>query len=374
MESIVIVLNFGGPRNTDEVQTFLFEILRDPNTIQLPVPGWLQDVFAHWIAARRAPETARQYGEIGGRSTIVEDTHRIARALEAALAKSGCRIPVMEAQRYVPGHTREVVARIMASADAAHGGQEGKSTPPKSILAVPLYPHFSYASTGSSLEQLRGELHRAGYTGDLRALRSYPDDPGYLDAVADRLQACLDESGLRTGETVILCSAHGLPAAYVKNGDPYRLELYRTVERLAERFAAWRFELSFQSRIGPRAWLTPYTEHIIPELAAQGAKDVVFLPLSFVSDHIETLYEIDRTYFDLARQCGLRPHRMVAIGDHPAHVRTLRDAVLRWHAGRGGVPVEELLPPDQSHARWRRYIWGAGWATLFAALLYALRG
>ena len=99
MESIVILLNFGGPRNTDEVQTFLFEILRDPNTIQLPVPGWLQDVFAHWIAARRAPETARQYGEIGGRSTIVEDTHRIARALEAALAKSGCRIPVMEAQR-----------------------------------------------------------------------------------------------------------------------------------------------------------------------------------------------------------------------------------------------------------------------------------
>ena len=353
---LVVLLNFGGPRHLGEVEAFLFEILRDPNTIRLPLPARLQDRLARRIARRRAPETARQYGEIGGRSPIVEDTERIARALNDALPAG--LPPARIAHRYLPGWTRGLAREIVA---------EGFDD----LFAVPLYPHFSYASTGSSLEQLHQELDGAGFRGRLMALRSYPDDPGYVEALGDRLAETLAMAGLKPEGTVILCSAHGLPAKYVARGDPYRLELYRTLEALAERFPEWRFDLAFQSRVGAREWLRPYTDEYVPLLATQGRRDLVFLPLSFVNDHIETIYEIGRTYFDLARRHGLRPHLVPAVSAHPAHIRALAGAVRRWHAGRGGVPALELLPPSQHLARRGVWVWSAWTAVLLATLLNA---
>ena len=353
---LVVLLNFGGPRQLAEVETFLFEILRDPNTIRLPCPEWLQDRLARRIARRRAPETARQYGEIGGRSPIVEDTERIARAMNEALPPG--LPPARIAHRYLPGWTRELARAIVA---------EGFDD----LFAVPLYPHFSYATTGSSLEQLRQELDGAGFRGRLMTLRSYPDDPGYVEALGDRLTETLALAGLKPEGTVILCSAHGLPAKYVAQGDPYRLELYRTLEALRERFPEWRIDLAFQSRVGPMQWLRPYTDEYVPVLAAQGARDLVFLPLSFVNDHIETIYEIGHTYFELARRHGLRPHRVPAVSAHPAHIRALAGAVGRWSAGRGGIPAAELMPPSQDFARRGVWIWSAWAAALLATLLNA---
>jgi ferrochelatase len=350
------LLNFGGPRRLDEVGPFLFEILRDPNTIQLPVPGRIQDALARRIARRRTPETQRQYGEIGGRSPIVEDTERIAQALNASLPP-GLR-PVRVAHRYLRGWTRTLAEEVVA---------EGFDD----LFAVPLYPHFSYASTGSSLEQLQAELNRAGFRGRLTALRSYPDQPDYLDALGARLTDTLSQADLTPEGTVILCSAHGLPVRYVARGDPYRLELYRTLEALRERFSEWRIDLAFQSRVGPMEWLRPYTDEYVPLLAGQGPRDLVFLPLSFVNDHIETLYEIGQTYFDLARRAGLRPHLVPAVSDHPAHIRALAGAVRRWTEGRGGVPAAELMPPSQDFARRGLWLWSAWAALLLAALVHA---
>lgn len=358
---VVMLLNFGGPRDLDGVQTFLYEILRDPNTIQLPVPLWMQNQVARFIAARRTGEISRQYGEIGGRSPLVEATGRIAVALGDALASGPGEVPeVVTAHRYLAGHARAAVEQVMA----LH-----RERPVDSVLALPLYPHFSYASGGSSFQQLQGLLAAAGWKGRLWAHRSYPDAPGYLEALAERLQAVMDTERPPRESTVILCSAHGLPKAYVERGDPYLAELHRTLEPLRERFPGWRFELSFQSRLGPVQWLKPYTDKIIPALAAQGVRHLVFVPLAFVNDHLETLYEVRVTYFDLARSHGITPYLVPAVEDHPAHIQVLTRAVTEWLEATPSPalrPLEELLPPTQ---RWRRH--GPWLAALCVAALGA---
>ena len=347
----VVLLNFGGPRTADEVEPFLYEILRDPNTLQLPFPQWAQDLLARRIARKRAPELIHQYQQIGGASPIVPATERLAQALGQVLGQT---LPILPIHRYLPGWAAQVARQVVGL-----GVQR--------LLAVPLYPHFSFATTGSSLAQFQAALQQAGFAGELRVMASYPEAPGLVAAMGDRLRQTLEQAALTPSDTVILCSAHGLPEVYVQRGDPYRLELYRTLEALQQAFPQWRLELCFQSRVGPMEWLRPYTDDKVRELGSRsGVRQVVFVPLAFVNDHVETLYEIGHTYFDLARQQGLTPHRVPAVEDHPGLVETLAQAVRRWQAGRGGVPVAELLPPSQ----WRRRHWP--WLALLLLLLGGL--
>ncbi|MDH5751325.1 MAG: ferrochelatase [Deltaproteobacteria bacterium] len=353
----IALLNFGGPRDISEVPGFIREILRDPNTIQLPVPQPVQDFLAGIIARRRSVSVAGQYEEIGGSSPIVNATGQIRNTLAKALTKAlkGSPPEIYVLHRYLPGQAKAEAERIIKD-----GVEE--------LLALPLYPHFSYTTTGSSLEQLSTFLAGAGFKGRVSVLRSYPDTPGYLQALSDRLKETLKAAAPPTGSTVILCSAHGLPVSYVRHGDPYRLELYKTMEGLRRSFPEWRFELSFQSRVGPAEWLKPYTDEIIPELAAAGTTHVIFLPLSFVNDHIETIHEIGVTYFELAKAHSITPHLVRAVEDHKGHIGVLAEAVTGWLAGHCGVPVAELLPPSQWMAR-------KGWllaAAALAALVLAL--
>ena len=355
----VVLLNFGGPRNLDEVPSFIYEILRDPNTLQLPFPLWVQNRLARRITDRRSAEVQRQYGEIGGRSPLVPATETIAASLRAALGAVEPPLPVFVAHRYLPGHALATAREVVASGVEA-------------LLALPLYPHFSYATTASSIEQFRAALAAAGYRGACQAISDYPDASGYVSALADRLQHTLQAARPDPVHTVILCSAHGLPAVYVRRGDPYRAQLERSVAALRARFPQWRFVLSFQSRVGPAEWLKPYTDQIVPELAQAGVRELVFLPLSFVNDHIETLYEIGVTYFDLARKAGLRPHLVPAIENHPAFISMLAGMARAWREGAAGVPLERLLPPEQHFARYGRWAL-ALWLGLFVvAVLLAL--
>ncbi len=355
----VVLLNFGGPRSLAEVGPFLYEILRDPNTIQLPAPIWVQNLLARAIVARRTPETQRQYGEIGGKSPIVAASAALAAAVQARAEGPGDPLPVLVSHRYLPGWARETARKI-----AKLGAQ--------SLFAVPLYPHFSYATTGSALEQLAGELRAAGYRGKIAALRSYPDAAGYLDALGERLQSTLSAAAPPPRTTVVLCSAHGLPASYVARGDPYRREIDATVAGLRARFPGWRLEISFQSRVGPAEWLRPYTRDSLAALAGEGVSDVVFLPLSFVNDHIETLYEIGQTYFGQTRGLGMTPHLVPAVETHPAFVDFLADAIKQWRAGGQGEPLAALLPPDQSWRRVGVWRWGLWLLAFVAVLLLAL--
>ncbi len=362
----ILLLNFGGPRNPEEVEPFLYEILSDPNTLQMPFPRFLQNRLARRIARRRSGLVGRQYSLMGGVSPIVEATQAIAKSLaeklkerERAGRQGAAPPPIYVAHRNLPGWTKAVAGQILADGVDA-------------LLALPMYPHFTYTTTGSSLEQAVFELERAGFRGELATLRSYPAAPGYLEALQETLVQTLDAATPPERETVILCSAHGLPASYVKRGDPYREELLATMAGLRERFPQWRFELSFQSKVGPAEWLKPYTNETIPRLAAQGVRHVVFLPISFVNDHFETLFEVGHTYFELVRSQGMTPHRVPAIEAHPAFIALLAEEVENWLAGKGGDPLAPLLPPDQTFAREGQWAWGLWGAALVGVVLFAL--
>jgi len=385
----VVLLNFGGPRNLDEVEGFVYEILRDPNTLQVPFPQWGQNLLAARIARRRGPEVRAQYGVIGGKSPIVEATRTIALALAGALAgplaaegpSPASQVRVYAAHRYLPGWAEDTARQAVAD-----GMEE--------LLLVPLYPHFSYTTTGSSLAQFGAALARAGFRGRVTALRGYADHPSYLDAMEARLKETLQGSGLSPKGTLVLCSAHGLPRVYVRRGDPYVDELNKTMEGLRARFRDWTFLLSFQSRVGPMEWLKPYTDQVIPTLPGQGVRQLVFLPLAFVNDHIETLYEVGHTYFQLAKSHGLVPYRVGAVEAHPAFISALADITRQWLKDNppgqpkpaGGkkakqaapqwtprlLPLEVLLPPSQwrrRHLPWIGLVLAAG--LLVAGLLAA---
>lgn len=353
----VVLLNFGGPRNLAEVPEFLYQILSDPNTIQLPLPQFFQNLLAKKITKRRAEETARQYQEIGGRSPIVEKTESISAALKKKLEQLKDPPKVDVVHRYIPQWSQNTARKLV---------EEGVGK----ILALPLYPHFSYATTGSSLEQLTIALEKEGYQGTLEAVSSYPDDEAYLEALSDKLSQVL--KALPPKETLVLCSAHGLPVAYVKRGDPYEKELALTMAGLKKRFPDWQMEMVYQSRVGPAEWLKPYTDEYLEKIPEEhpGIKHVVFLPLSFVNDHIETLYEIGVTYANQARGRGLEPHLVPAIESHPSFMHLLAEKVNAWQQDQPGIAKspKTLLPPDQFHARYGRWAW-ALWGILFIWVL-----
>ncbi|MBF0286749.1 MAG: ferrochelatase [SAR324 cluster bacterium] len=358
-QKAVVLLNFGGPRHLEEVADFLYEILRDPNVIQLPFPHWLQNRFARKISKKRAVEVAEQYQQIGGKSPIVEATEQQRAQLEKILQKQkgGCKIYV--AHRYLAGNAESVVKQIIEDQI-------------EQLYAIPMYPHFSYATTGSSLEQLDGLLKKQGYACTIQVLRSYPNHPYYIEALSDLLKKELSQHTLVPQETLILCSAHGLPQSYVDKGDPYLMELWSTVESLRKQFPEWKFQLCFQSRVGPAKWLQPYTDELLPELAKQGVRSVLFVALSFVNDHLETLFEIDHTYFELARSEGLTPYRVPAVETHPRFIELLGEQTLLWNQGLQGMDLPLLLPPSQHFRRSSQWILYSWCLALLIALFYAI--
>ncbi len=358
-QKAVVLLNFGGPRNLEEVADFLYEILRDPNVIQLPFPLWLQNRFARRISSKRVVEVKEQYQQLGGKSPIVEATDQQSQQLTAALQKQDCHYKIYVAHRYLAGHAESVVKQIMEDRI-------------EQIYTIPMYPHYSYATTGSSLEQLHDLLKQQGFRGTIQVLRSYPNHPYYAEALSDLLNQTLLEHSPIPEETLILCSAHGLPQSYVDKGDPYLMELWATVESLRKQFPQWKFQLCFQSRVGPAKWLQPYTDELIPQLPKQGVRSIVFVALSFVNDHLETLFEIDHTYFELARSVGLTPYRVPALETHPRFIELLCEQTLLWDQGIQGVELPPLLPPSQQFQRSSQWILYSWCITLLIALLYAV--
>lgn len=344
----VVLLNFGGPRNLAEVPRFLYEILRDPNTIQLPIPLRIQNRLARFIANKRSGEVTEQYQALGGKSPILEATQQQCQHLEAALKHKQSDIRVYAIHRYLPDSAEQVIKQM----------QQDQI---ENIYLIPLYPHFSWATTGSSVEQFCQVMAKLNYSAAVQALRSYPNHPHYIATLTELLEHTLSQHNLKPAHTRILCSAHGLPQSYVDQGDPYLMELQATVEEFRKNFPAWTFELCFQSRVGPAKWLQPYTDELIEALPEQGVQAILFVPLSFVNDHLETLFEIDITYFDLARSVNLKPYRVPALETHPRFILLLSEQTLLWEKGLQGIDPNLLLPPSQHFRRydqWLLYLWG----------------
>lgn len=318
----VLLLNLGGPDSREAIKPFLTNLFNDREIIRLPGGRLGQRLIAWMIVRARIDEVTKNYDSIGGYSPILELTNRQAKALEQALRETeGVHATVLPAMRYWHPFTERSLAEMKARGI-------------RRVVALTLYPHYSLATTGSSVNELRRVLGR-GFPGqfDVSVIDRWPTLPGYLDALAARIEEALDGiPAHRRSLTTLLFSAHGLPVDLVERGDPYVEEITATKDEVLKRLAVERpARLGYQSRVGPVKWLEPTTEQVLTELAAGGCRDVLLIPISFVTDHIETLYEIDQQFARTARELGyVTFKRTRALNDDPAFIGALARLV-RMH-------------------------------------------
>lgn len=322
----IVLLNLGGPDSPAAVEPFLRNLFADPDVIQLP-PGvrLLQPLFARVIARRRGPLSRAAYAQIGGRSPIAEESAAQAAAVAEELERRGVHAHGVVAMGCWHPFSDEAVASL-----AARGVHRA--------VAVPLFPHYSRTTTGSSFVALDRAVKKAGGGLELARVDRYPAAPGYLDAVVDRVRAAAAAIPLDARQTVpVLFSAHGLPESYIQRGDPYLDEIRTTVEAVTTRLGlGTRARLCFQSRVGPQRWLGPTTEDALAAIAAEGHRAVVVVPIAFTGEHIETLQEIDILYKEHAAKAGIAYFaRARTVGCHPAFIATLADLAQEAARGRG---------------------------------------
>jgi ferrochelatase len=330
----VILLNLGGPDSLQAVRPFLYNLFSDRQIIRLG-PAFMQIPLAWLISTLRSKKTETMYRQIGGKSPIFEITSAQAKELEAALNRestSPLTYKVYIGMRYWRPYTEEVVAQI--SRDGI-----------RKIVGLSLYPQYSVTTSGSSLSHLKKAS--SGYNMEVVTVDSWHNHPLYIKALADVIKKGLNsfdgesnppsppfsqggQKGITgsAGDVSVLFSAHSLPQKIIDQGDPYVDQTLETI-REVEKLIAIRWHLSFQSKSGPVKWLEPSTDDKLEELARDGAKNVLIVPISFVSDHIETLYEIDILYKNLARKLNINLKRTESLNTHPLFIEALRDIVLK---------------------------------------------
>ena len=320
----LVVLNLGGPTSLEDVEPFLRRLFGDPDVIQLGWLSFLQPFLARRIAKSRGPESRAAYQRIGGRSPIRDESTAQADAVAAELGRRGLPVkPVIAMAAWHP-FADEALAAL-----AAEGVERA--------VAVPLYPHESRATTGSSLNQLEHARARRGGL-EIAAIRRYPDADGYVRAVVAQIEEAIATLPPEHRATApVLFSAHGLPESYIKRGDPYLDDIRLTVETVTRRLALGaRAHLCFQSRVGPQRWLQPATDALLDQLAAQGTTAVVVVPIAFTGEHIETLEELDIRYRERAAKAGIVHFaRARTVGCHPAFISALADLVEATARARG---------------------------------------
>lgn len=318
----VLLFNLGGPETLDAVEPFLVNLFSDREIIELPLGAWFQPVFARLIARKRGPSVRDNYRRIGGGSPQLRLTRAQGGALERRLNEaSPGRFKYYIAMRYWQPSTEQALAAIEADGI-------------RRIVTLTLYPHYSCATTGSSVSELRRVLQAPRWKGtfEITSIDEYPDEPHYLDALTDTVRRGLDGFPAEVRDRVVLLfSAHGLPQKFIDRGDPYVTHTLKTRDGILERLkVSNRTVLGFQSRTGPVKWIGPGTEDKIKELAAEGVKEVLVVPLSFVTDHIETLYEVDMLFGDEARALGIADYRRTeALNTHPLFIEGLASLVER---------------------------------------------
>lgn len=320
MKIAVVLFNLGGPDSLQSVRPFLRNLFNDPAILPLPFP--IRPLLASFISRRREKLAQDIYRRIGGRSPLLDQTEIQALALQNRLLQDGLQARCFIAMRYWNPLTQEALEKLYR-----WGAEE--------IVLLPLYPQYSTTTTGSSLRewQLQAEIRKINIP--THFIRSYPDDPGWVDAQAALLQRCLEGFSDSASLPRILFSAHGLPERVVAKGDPYPEEVAITVNEILNRIGKPELDwvLCYQSKIGPVAWIGPSTESEIIR-AGRDQKSLIVLPVSFVSDHSETLVELDLDYAELARRSGVPAYvRVPAVGDHPLFIDGLARLVqkaLNW--------------------------------------------
>ena len=309
MKVAIILFNLGGPDSPEAVQPFLKNLFSDPAIISLP--SFLRLPLASFISSRRAPKAKKIYDQIGGSSPILGQTEAQARALEEALG-AGHEWRGYVCMRYWHPMTEAVVRSV-------------KKFGPDRIVLLPLYPQFSTTTTGSSIKAWKAAVAAAKLAVPTQAVCCYPDEPGFVAASVDLLKQGLAEAGNRPVR--VLFSAHGLPEKIIQRGDPYQLQVERTAKAIADRIGGLDWSVCYQSRVGPLKWIGPSTDTEVKR-AGQDGKAIVLYPLAFVSEHSETLVELDIDYRRVAGECGVPAYiRVPTVGTHPLFIAGLADRV-----------------------------------------------
>ena len=292
----VVLLQLGGPNSLDAVEPFLYNLFCDPDIIDIPGASLFRRSLARFISSRRAPKVQQLYKRIGNRSPIFKQTKLQAQRLLGTLRNNGYNVDVHIAMRYWHPLTNVVVQELISSK-------------PDKIVLLPLYPHYCKATTGSSVNEWK-RVAKALRLPDIPTLLidKYYDHPLYIDALVKRIRRALDRVPAKDRSKMqIVFSAHGTPMKLVNDGDPYSHHIRKTYELVVERGQfGLPHMLCFQSKVGPQKWLTPSLTGTIERLGHEGATHLLIVPIAFVTDHIETLSEINIEARDEAMKLGVK--------------------------------------------------------------------
>jgi ferrochelatase len=314
----ILLLNMGGPDSLENVKPFLVNLFSDPDIIRLPFSNVLQKPLANRIATQREKEAQDNYAAMGGFSPILKYTQDQAEALKAELAKRGYgELNTYIAMRYWHPFTDAAVGEIMRD-----GIQR--------LIVLPLYPHFSYTTTGSSLNELKRVLEARGIPLELAVIPSYYERESYQRAVAENIQYALDHDcwTCPKEQVQLLFTAHSLPLKHIKRTkDPYPEQIHETAKSIAKTyFPNNPWEVSYQSQVGKMPWLGPSTDGVLHYFSGKKIDNILMIAISFVSDHVETLVEIDRLYIPMANELEIKHcHRAPALNTNDAFIQALAD-------------------------------------------------
>ena len=310
----VVLFQLGGPDSLESIEPFLYNLFCDPDIIDFPFAKIARQPLAKLISTTRAKKVAHHYAEIGGRSPLLEFTRRQAQALEADLRRRfDARVVI--AMRYWHPLTAEAIAELERFA-------------PEELVLLPLYPQFSKTTTQSSVNEWNRRFHANGWNPRVHLIREFHQDPRYIDAVVRAIHAALADYP-HTADLDMIFSAHSVPVAVIEAGDPYQQQIEQTVELVWKR-GRWpaRRHVCYQSKVGASKWLQPSMHATIRNLAAAGSRHILVVPISFVSDHVETLHEIDIEHREQARSLGIEDYRMLpGLNDDPHFIGALANLV-----------------------------------------------
>jgi ferrochelatase len=312
----VVLFQLGGPDSIESIEPFLYNLFCDPDIINFPLARIARKPLARLISMRRAKHVAGHYARIGGKSPILENTVRQAAALEAELRKY-FDARVLIAMRYWRPFTVQAILQL-------------EELVPEEIVLLPLYPQYSSTTTGSSLKEWSRHFHPVGWLPRAHAIEQFHDDPGYLKSLIENVTRSM--SGFADPRDVdVIFSAHSVPIAVIEGGDPYQRQVARTVDLVWQQ-GGWpaRRHLCYQSKVGASRWLAPSMHETLCRLAAEHRKHLLIVPVSFVSDHVETLYEIDIEHREQARRLGIDDYRMTpGLNDSAPFIQALAGLVRR---------------------------------------------
>jgi ferrochelatase len=312
----VLLFNLGGPETLRDVRPFLYRLFSDPEIIRVK---WtpLRKLIAFMIATFRHKTSEGYYSQIGGGSPLRRLTEEQADALAAELKCRGISVQTFVGMCTWHPFLDEAVERVQRSGI-------------DSLVILPLFPQYSVTTTGSGFAVLRKLIDARPEFKKLNIqwISAWPDQPTYIQSFAEAIERELTRF-TGPGKAHILFSAHSIPESYVKEGDPYLEQTKKTVERVMDRLGRRHpYQLCFQSKIGPVKWLEPFTSDVITKLGKEGVEDVLVVPISFVSEHIETLYELDILFKKIADEAGVRNFRRVpALNSDATFIRALAEIV-----------------------------------------------